>query len=82
MQNITKLESDCSKSLYEGARNVRPETGKSFPVSCGSPTVTGLDSSFIQVNSSDLILFTVNSQSKMRFMDLNSRVQPCTTWFL
>lgn len=71
MKNITKLESDCSKSLYEGAQNVRQETGKSLPMSSGSPTDAGLDSRVIQVNSSDLILFTINSQSKMRFMDLN-----------
>lgn len=51
MQNITKLESDFSKSLYEGAQNVRQETGKSLPVSCGSPLDTGLDSNFIQLNS-------------------------------
>lgn len=48
------------------------ETGKSLPVACGSPTDTGLDSSVIQVNSSNLMFFTVNSQSNMRFMDLNS----------
>lgn len=61
MQNITKLESDFSKSLYEGAQNVRQETGKSLPVSCGSPLDTGLDSNFIQLNFSELILFIGNS---------------------
>lgn len=69
---LQKLESDCSKSLYEGAQNVRQETGKALPVSYGSPTDARLGSGVIQVNSSDMILFTINSQSKMRFMDLNS----------
>lgn len=74
MQNIIKLESYFSKSLYEGAQNVRQETGKSLPVSCRSLLDTGLDSNFIQLNSSELIPFVVNSQSRMRYMDLDSRV--------
>lgn len=82
MQNITKLESDFSKSLYKGAQNIRQETGKSLPVSCGSPLDTGRDSNFIQLNSSEWILFIVNSQLRVRYMDLNSRVQPCTAWLL